>query len=315
MHYKNTNKNSSPPLTASIIIPTHNSSGYIENAINSVVSSHTQLLIEIIIVDDASSDIDELIAKIKDNKTIQLIQKQNKSNAAFSRNLGFTASKSDFVFFLDSDDSYSTTYIQDRVNHHIALGCGLVFGNYIEKNGNIEIKKNLPSYPSNDIRDYLFTLGGDIRSSTISIYKANHKGTLFDPEQNKHQDWGYGIRAYDAGENISFDSKLNVYIDNTTNPSRMSNRMNVTASEYFINTYISNPSHIIHFAKLHLKLSIASGDTEGLRFLRSILIPTLKKTPIPQKLHTLLLCAATLPIFKTVVNFIFIKTRKNREST
>lgn len=86
--------------------------------------------------------------------------------------------------------------------------------------------------------------------------------------------------------------------------------MNISASEYFINTYISNPLHIIYFAKSHLKLSIASKDIQGLRFLRKILIPTLKNTSLKQRLHTLLLCAATLPILKNAAHYFFIKPLK-----
>lgn len=55
---------------------------------------------------------------------------------------------------------------------------------------------------------------------------------MFDPLQFKHQDWGFGIRAYDNKENIIFDEQPFVKICSGRHR-QMSSRMNIDASDYF----------------------------------------------------------------------------------
>ena len=290
----------------SVVIPTYNSSSYIENTISSILDSCTNFPLEIILVDDCSNDIANLKLMAEKHKSIFILEKKEKSNAADSRNIGLKASNGDYVFFLDSDDSFTKTHILRRLQIHDSSEYGLVFGSYIERNNGIDTKKKIPKYTSNNIRDYIFDAGGDVRSSTISICKRNYKDTVFDARQFKHQDWGYAIRAYDNGEKIHFDHDAGVIIDNTQNTERMSNRMNTSASKYFLDRYIYTPDHIINFARGHLKLSIITEDQEGLRFLREILIPLLQKTTISKKIKITAICLATLPLSRTVLKLFFI---------
>ncbi|WP_315247081.1 glycosyltransferase family 2 protein [Pseudomonas fragi] len=301
-----------PHLIASIVIPTHNSTHYIEKTILSIIRSITNLTLEIILIDDASTDIEKLKLIAKKYKAVTLIEKKAKSNAADSRNIGLIASSGGYVFFLDSDDSYTEKHIQQRVNLHNSTNAGFIFGRYIERNEGVDTEKMTPEYISNDIRDYIFSSEGDVRSSTISICKQNYKNTTFDAAQYKHQDWGYAIRAYDQGEKILFDESFSVIIDNTQNTSRMSSKMNVSASEYFLKRYISNPEHILSFARAHLKLSIMSKDKKGLELLRNVLIPTLKKLPTHTKIKVVILCTATFPTFRDLARLLFILKTKLR---
>lgn len=290
---------------ATIVIPTHNSSDYIESAISSIIDSTTEFSIEIILVDDASEDIERLKEIIRPSTSIRIIEKVKKTNAADSRNIGLRASKGMFVFFLDSDDSYTKDHIQRRITLHINNGHSLIFGSFIERSNGKDSKKTIAPYQFNDIREYIFIENGDVRSSTISICKQTYKGTTFDPAQYKHQDWGFAIRAYNNGENIFFDDQSNVIIDNTTNSSRMSSMMNTSASHYFLSQYITNPNHIFSFARAHLKLSITSKDKAGQKFIRTILAPTLNKAAPYKKLKITAMCLATLPLFRSAAQLLF----------
>jgi len=92
----------------SIIIPTYNRAGYIEEAIQSVLEQEYFLnnpikeICDILVVDDGSQD-----------RTRDIVQQfapdvgylyQNNKGASAARNLGLTKTKSEFVAFLDSDD-------------------------------------------------------------------------------------------------------------------------------------------------------------------------------------------------------------------
>lgn len=99
----------------SVIIPLYNSSKYIKKAIISVLTQ-TYRNIEVIVVDDGSSDAGPAIVKeiIKDGKRVRLFEQENRGACA-ARNLGFSSSKGDFIQFLDADDLLSPNKIEDQL--------------------------------------------------------------------------------------------------------------------------------------------------------------------------------------------------------
>jgi len=249
----------------SIVIPVYNSSKYIKKTIDSVMDSCQEYEFEIILVDDLSADIKTLKEIIASYKKAKLIEKNEKSNAAHSRNIGFLNSTYEKVFFLDSDDHFTKEYITHRLKKMQNNKCGVFFGGYTTV---INYKKRIPFnilYNKGDIRDYLFLGHGDFRTSTVSINKAYHKGTMFDPQMRKHQDWGLGIRCYDAEESIYYDNTTHVII-NVGRGEQMSATMNIEASEYFLKTYITNNEHLIKFIELHIIRAICNKDYTALNF-------------------------------------------------
>lgn len=85
----------------SIIVTTYNSTKFIENCIDSLLNQ-TIDNIEIIVVDDASTDNTvEILKKYSNIKVIEL----NKNNGTYyARNIGITHSSGEFITFQDSDD-------------------------------------------------------------------------------------------------------------------------------------------------------------------------------------------------------------------
>lgn len=89
----------------SVVIPTFNSEKYIKQTVLSVLDQ-TYDKIEIIVVDDCSTDNTELSIKslINDRKVRFYKMKSNSGGPAGPRNLGIEKSKGDWIAFLDSDD-------------------------------------------------------------------------------------------------------------------------------------------------------------------------------------------------------------------
>lgn len=89
----------------SVIITMYNSESFIENAIQSVLQQEPHgLNIEIIVVDDGSTDRScEAVEKIK-NQSIRLIQLPANQGQALARNEGLKEAKGEWIQFLDSDD-------------------------------------------------------------------------------------------------------------------------------------------------------------------------------------------------------------------
>lgn len=100
----------------SVIIPVYNSSEFLEDAINSVLSQ--DVCYEIILVDDGSTDssgqICDRYGAIYDN--IIVIHQKN-SGVTKARNAGFENSKGEYILFLDSDDMLYENALDSMLSH------------------------------------------------------------------------------------------------------------------------------------------------------------------------------------------------------
>lgn len=100
----------------SIIIPIHNASRYLAEAINSV-KAQTYRNWELILVDDHSTDDSAKIArKFARSKKIRLIeQSSGLSGAAQARNAGIKAATGRYLCFLDADDLWEPEKLAKQI--------------------------------------------------------------------------------------------------------------------------------------------------------------------------------------------------------
>lgn len=279
----------------SVVIPSFNSSAFIEAALVSVERAAAGFAYEIIVIDDASADLPELKRLLYGHPGVRLITKSKRSNAADSRNLGLESARGEYIFFLDSDDRFGEDHIRKRLSLHRERGCGVLFGAFaLEREGQVTVSP-LPEYLGEDMRDYLFIKGGDFRSSTISLWREAYRGNTFDSQLAKHQDWAFAIRCHDGLESISLDAHPSVLIDNSSRSNRMSNTLNRAASQVFLSRYLSGAGHVTSFAAKHVGIAILSRDGEGLCFLRGLLIQSWRQTPLRRRMRNALLILLTLP--------------------
>lgn len=98
----------------SVILPTYNRDEILPRAIDSVLEQ-THNHFDLIIVDDGSTDgTQELVESYTDSRIRYLRQKNRGANAA--RNYGIEAAETDFIAFLDSDDEYSPTFLEQTTS-------------------------------------------------------------------------------------------------------------------------------------------------------------------------------------------------------
>lgn len=90
----------------SVIIPTYNRGHLIERAINSVLRQ-TYKKIEIIVVDDCSTDgTEEVMRQYTNNNKIKYVKLDKNSGACKARNTGIKVASGNVIAFLDSDDEW-----------------------------------------------------------------------------------------------------------------------------------------------------------------------------------------------------------------
>lgn len=97
----------------SVVIPLYNKASYVAKAIGSVLSQ-TFTDYELVIVDDGSKDNSAAIAEkaIAEKPNCKLIRQEN-AGVSVARNNGVTASHGDYLCFLDADDWWEPTFLEE----------------------------------------------------------------------------------------------------------------------------------------------------------------------------------------------------------
>ena len=97
----------------SVIIPLYNKAPYVAKAIGSVLSQ-TFTDFELVIVDDGSKDDSaEIAAKAIEGKVNCRLMRQENAGVSVVRNNGVAASHGDYLCFLDADDWWASTFLEE----------------------------------------------------------------------------------------------------------------------------------------------------------------------------------------------------------
>jgi GT2 family glycosyltransferase len=98
----------------SVIIPAYNAAGHIASALESVLAQKFSSY-EIIVINDGSPDTPDLIEVLRPYKDrIQYLEQHNQGPSA-ARNSGIGAARGAYVAFLDSDDCWWPSYLEEQV--------------------------------------------------------------------------------------------------------------------------------------------------------------------------------------------------------
>lgn len=102
----------------SVVIPTYNSVSTIEKTLESLMHIGKDIDLEVIVIDDASTDNTfELVKKYKSKLNLICHRNEVNSGAAFTRNLGVEMSSREKIVFNDSDDVSLKTRFEKHFEH------------------------------------------------------------------------------------------------------------------------------------------------------------------------------------------------------
>ena len=126
------------PEKITVIIPTHNRLEQLTKCIESILNQ-TYKNVEIIIIDDASSDETKTYFSKINNHKIKYIRNKKNLGVGLSRQKGYNLSSGHYVIFCDDDDYYiDNTYFQDAINifkdKDINVICSLSYILYEQEN-------------------------------------------------------------------------------------------------------------------------------------------------------------------------------------
>ena len=98
-----------------VILPNYNKAKFLEEAINSVINQ-TYKNWHLYIIDDHSNDnSSEIIGKFSNLKNVNIRRLKKNMGPSFCRNYGMRLSKSKYISFLDSDDSWSENKLKKQI--------------------------------------------------------------------------------------------------------------------------------------------------------------------------------------------------------
>lgn len=119
----------------SVIIPLYNKAPYVAKAIESVLGQ-TYRDFEVIVIDDGSTDQSLEVAKTFENKLITIVSQSN-SGVSTARNNGVKLAKYPYICFLDADDWWHPTFLEEMKRLITDFSDAGIYGSgyYIVKNG------------------------------------------------------------------------------------------------------------------------------------------------------------------------------------
>ena len=119
----------------SVIIPLYNGEKYILRSLRSVLAQ-TYTEFEIVVVDDGSTDGGADLAASLNHPKVRVVKQRNQGVSA-ARNAGIQAARYDVVAFLDADDEWLPTHLEDINKLSITFPeCGVFGTAYYIQRGN-----------------------------------------------------------------------------------------------------------------------------------------------------------------------------------
>lgn len=198
--------NTPQPPAVTIIIPTYNRAHTIRRAIRSALSQGIDD-IEILIVDDCSSDDTESAVNEFSDRRIRYIRLDTNQGASFARNAGANAASGKYLAFLDSDDEWLGDMLVTQLRS---------FANTPDCEasitGFIRFYSEIPEYihPPASGTDFghlvdLLLLKNFVTPQTLMITRScfNNLGG-FDVSLSHREDWDFGIRLLLSKKKLNF---------------------------------------------------------------------------------------------------------------
>lgn len=177
----------------SIIIPTYNRASLIKKAVESLLNQ-TYKNIEILIIDDCSTDDTEKVIKYYRDDRIIYTKLEINQGAPAARNFGISKANGELIAFLDSDDRWESTKLEKQVKKLSEdKKIGVVYTG-IKKISSSSTKLLLPQKRKNILNDLL--IGNCVGSTSTVLIRKDLllKVGGFDLSFKSCQDWDLFIR-------------------------------------------------------------------------------------------------------------------------
>lgn len=179
-------------IIMSIIIPCYNSEKYLADTIESILNQNIDISkLEIILINDGSSDNTLKICKKYESEYIKIIDKIN-TGVSDSRNKGIETAIGKYILFLDSDDYLQKNSIKNIVSFFDKYYNDIDLVTYplkfFSKKGKFNTHFRYDKYFINGTGVYDLNVGFNSIQSTINVCIKNDKKVFFNVNQSYSED-------------------------------------------------------------------------------------------------------------------------------
>jgi len=186
--------------TVTVLIPTFNHERWIDFCLNSVLNQ-TYKHLEIIVVDDCSSDSTFEIAQKFSCRNISVVRNHENLGCSRSLNSIMNGIKSKYIAIVSGDDAWMIEKIETQVEFmEQNIGVDLCFTDTVTLNESNTIGPRFPYFhPENRTRPQWISslFGGNFIPAMSAMFRNSSwfLNNRFDPSLRQLQDWEYWIRA------------------------------------------------------------------------------------------------------------------------
>ncbi|MBQ4834229.1 glycosyltransferase family 2 protein [Pseudoalteromonas sp. MMG010] len=299
-------------MNISVIIPNYKRIFELKRCINSVFKQNFNGKVEVLVVDDFSPNVDEIMKELNNlivpnNFVFKTIFHSKNKNASAARNTGIQKATGEFVALLDSDDQWPIDYLKHQYEFHESLN---------EKSFSYSFTKNItdegcwikPDFPfeSNkySIGEYIFLKKQSLQTSGLFGRLDSFKKNLFDERLKSFQDYSFCINADYNGFSFVLNRDVTVdrYISLKDNGDHVGRKVDPNYLDFWLTEHFDKMSSSAVSAYKVRNLEFY--DLSFLAYLRKLFNECNKKT------YSLVIEAILKCFFKKIYRFkFFIKCR------
>lgn len=240
--------------SVSVVIPLYNCPDRIEGAIRSALEQDPKP-IEIIVVDDASTDPIDATTLTALDPCIQIIRHETNQGGGGARNTGIDAARGELVAFLDADDRWLPGKLKLQVSQIAVRGADNVFACANVRLEGPRPKKRIynsrPPFEGEDISRYFLIHDCTFQTSTLVVPAKLAKSIRFDHRLRRHQDWDFIFRLLKDGAHYLYcHEPLAIYWDGS-NATRVSTQKSIEPALFWLsvagNTMAPDAAAVFYF--------------------------------------------------------------------
>ena len=156
-----------------IIMPSYNKARYLDDSIKSIIYQTLKNWNLYIIDDNSTDDSWKIINKYSELKNVNIIKLKKNKGPSFCRNLGMRLSKSKYISFIDSDDTWDSKKLEKQIGFMEDNNFVFTYTDYtpfFEKDGIKKIKK--PTSLVESFNFETFIRNSSINTTTMIISRS-----------------------------------------------------------------------------------------------------------------------------------------------
>lgn len=273
----------------SVIIPSYNRSRSLERAVRGVLGQSYQNL-ELIVVDDCSTDNSREIVEAIDDPRLRLIRHEVNQGAGAARDTGIRSAKAEILAFQDSDDNWFPEKLDVQMRHFCGLTddyvavfhTKIIYGRSIDSTGNktygIRHASCVPGPgqpPKSGDMAEAFLWGNFMGPPTVMLKKAAYfDAGGFDPRVKNNDDWDFNLRLSQKGKIGFIDEPLMLVYNSSDGISKdpvASAFSTIVIFGKIKRRFPESPALAVHAVTVHRYLMMKNKPKSARRFLRKAL--------------------------------------------